>query len=75
MEAIMILTRQIEAVGRTLAQDARLLARVASPEDATIATACARALRDPERVRRLIDGLIPAEMLEDRQDQDNCVPV
>ena len=69
----MILTRQIEAVGRTLAQDARLLARVAAPEDAQIAMACARALRDPERVRRLIDGLIPEELLEDQQSQDNRV--
>jgi len=68
------MARSIEVVGRTLAQDARLLARVASPLDAEVATACARALRDPERVRRLIDGLVPAEMLEDRQEQDNRVP-
>lgn len=68
------MARSIEAVGRTLAQDARLLARVASPEDAKIATACARALRDPERVRRLIDGLIPEEMIADQQERNNRVP-
>ena len=41
-------------VGRTLARDAVLLARVAAPEDAEIARQFAAALKDPERVARFL---------------------
>lgn len=44
-------------VGRTLARDARLLARVAAPEDAEVARQFERALKDPARVERFLsDG-------------------
>lgn len=41
-------------VGRTLARDAVLLARVAAPEDAEVARRLASALRDPARVERFL---------------------
>ena len=44
----------IAVVGRTLARDAMLLARVAAPEDAAVARRIAEALKDPARVARLI---------------------
>lgn len=45
----------IAVVGRTLARDAVLLARVASPEDADVARRLAAALKDPQRVARFLD--------------------
>jgi hypothetical protein len=54
-------------VGRTLARDAVLLARVAAPDDAEIARKFALALRDPERVARLLEGLLPDAGRANRQ--------
>jgi len=45
----------IAVVGRTLARDAVLLARVASPEDADVARRLAAALKDPQRVERFLN--------------------
>ena len=45
-------------LGRVLSRDARALAKVAAPEDAKVADAMAIALRDPDRVRKLVAGLI-----------------
>lgn len=47
-------------VGRTLSRDATMLAKIAAPDDAVVARACAVALRDPERVARLLEGLLPS---------------
>ena len=51
-------SESMRCVGQALSTDATLLARVASPADAVIARAIARALRDPERVARLVEGLV-----------------
>lgn len=51
-------------VAEFLAKQAGLAARAASdPADRERAAACVVALRDPERVRALLEGLLP----EDRQ--------
>ncbi len=47
-------SKSIAVVGRTLARDAMLLARVAAPEDADVARRIAAALKDPARVARMI---------------------
>ena len=45
-------------VGRTLSRDAVMLSKVTAPEDAKVARAIAVALRDPQRVRALVDGIM-----------------
>ena len=44
-------------VGRSLSRDALMLARVAAPEDGAVARRIAAALRRPERVRKMIEGI------------------
>jgi hypothetical protein len=47
----------LAVVGRVLSRDASMLARVAAPADADAARLVAKALRDPARVARLIEGM------------------
>jgi len=53
--------RSLDVVAGVLAREARLLARVGSDDDAAAARALAAALRDRDRVARLVEGLISRE--------------